>query len=253
MKAERKQLSKKIRFEVFKRDDFTCQYCGRKAPDVTLHVDHINPVHNGGQNDIVNLITSCSDCNLGKKHTLLSDKTVVEKREKQVRILYDKKNKVDAIIQKQKKVHFLVNYEFDSLLKFYNSHFKHQTLDYVGRVKLGKLLKKHGLERVTEQIAVSFKDYRENNQFTKCRLLIDVVENKLNPPKENKYGYLLAILRNGSYGFKINHFHFIMKQIDYTKEIDNLIEMAKRKEFRDFDSFQYEIQEINKRQKRMDA
>lgn len=29
--AKRKSLSKKIRFEVFKRDSFTCQYCGRKA------------------------------------------------------------------------------------------------------------------------------------------------------------------------------------------------------------------------------
>jgi 5-methylcytosine-specific restriction endonuclease McrA len=29
----RKALSKKLRFEVFKRDNFTCQYCGRAAPD----------------------------------------------------------------------------------------------------------------------------------------------------------------------------------------------------------------------------
>ena len=33
--AERKQVSKKIRFEFFKRDNFTCQYCGRKAPQVS--------------------------------------------------------------------------------------------------------------------------------------------------------------------------------------------------------------------------
>ena len=38
--AERKPLSKKIRFEVFKRDAFTCQYCGQMAPDVLLEVDH---------------------------------------------------------------------------------------------------------------------------------------------------------------------------------------------------------------------
>lgn len=62
----RKGLSKKIRFEVFKRDQFTCQYCGKKAPDVILHVDHIQPVSKGGTNDLLNLITSCQDCNLGK-------------------------------------------------------------------------------------------------------------------------------------------------------------------------------------------
>lgn len=45
--AERKTISKKTRFEVFKRDSFTCQYCGRTAPDVILEIDHINPVNNG--------------------------------------------------------------------------------------------------------------------------------------------------------------------------------------------------------------
>ena len=57
--AKRKTLSKKIRFEVFKRDSFTCQYCGRSAPDVILEVSGLNPVANGGDNDIMNLITSC--------------------------------------------------------------------------------------------------------------------------------------------------------------------------------------------------
>jgi 5-methylcytosine-specific restriction endonuclease McrA len=41
---KRKSISKKIRFEVFKRDSFTCQYCGSKSPDVTLVIDHIMPV-----------------------------------------------------------------------------------------------------------------------------------------------------------------------------------------------------------------
>ena len=48
----RKPLSKKIRFEVFKRDKFTCQYCGRMSPDVILEVDHIEPVAEGGDNEI---------------------------------------------------------------------------------------------------------------------------------------------------------------------------------------------------------
>lgn len=55
-KTRRKPITKKLRFEVFKRDAFTCQYCGRMVPDVILEVDHINPVANGGDNDIMNLI-----------------------------------------------------------------------------------------------------------------------------------------------------------------------------------------------------
>lgn len=62
----RKPLSKKTRFEVFKRDNFTCQYCGQCPPAVVLHVDHILAVVSGGSDDQANLVTSCIDCNLGK-------------------------------------------------------------------------------------------------------------------------------------------------------------------------------------------
>jgi hypothetical protein len=65
-------LSTRIRFEILKRDGFTCQYCGRKPPEVQLHVDHIKPQWEGGTDDPENLITSCADCNLGKgRHRLM--------------------------------------------------------------------------------------------------------------------------------------------------------------------------------------
>ena len=44
---KRVPISKALRFEVFKRDSFTCQYCGRSAPEVVLEVDHIVPVSKG--------------------------------------------------------------------------------------------------------------------------------------------------------------------------------------------------------------
>lgn len=69
----RRALSKKTRFTVFERDDFTCQYCGKQPPDVILHVDHIEPVSLGGTNELDNLITSCQDCNLGKSDRRLGE------------------------------------------------------------------------------------------------------------------------------------------------------------------------------------
>jgi hypothetical protein len=56
----------KTRFDVFKRDSFTCRYCGRTSPDVVLEVDHIVPVCEGGSDDEINLATSCWECNRGK-------------------------------------------------------------------------------------------------------------------------------------------------------------------------------------------
>ena len=64
--GNRKAISKKDRFEIFKRDGFTCQYCGLQPPEVVLHVDHIVPVSKGGNNDPMNLITACRECNQGK-------------------------------------------------------------------------------------------------------------------------------------------------------------------------------------------
>ncbi len=63
---KRTNPSTRSRFETFKRDCFTCQYCGRKPPSVTLHLDHIVPVSRGGTNERSNLITSCQECNAGK-------------------------------------------------------------------------------------------------------------------------------------------------------------------------------------------
>jgi hypothetical protein len=62
----RKAISTRTRFEVFKRDEFTCQYCGEHPPKVILHVDHVIPVCEGGDNSIDNLVTACQCCNLGK-------------------------------------------------------------------------------------------------------------------------------------------------------------------------------------------
>lgn len=70
--AERKPVSKRMRFEVFKRDSFTCQYCGAMPPKVPLEIDHIQPVSRGGTNDKMNLVTACFDCNRGKSDVVLS-------------------------------------------------------------------------------------------------------------------------------------------------------------------------------------
>lgn len=65
-------VGKSVRFDVFARDSFTCQYCGRRPPDVVLELDHIHPVSKGGDNHEINLITSCFPCNRGKRDKVIS-------------------------------------------------------------------------------------------------------------------------------------------------------------------------------------
>ena len=97
--ANRKPLSKKMRFEVFKRDKFTCQYCGRTAPDVILEVDHIKPVAEGGTNDLINLVTSCKDCNRGKGKRELSDDSAVKVQQEQLKELAKKSEQLEMMVK----------------------------------------------------------------------------------------------------------------------------------------------------------
>jgi len=62
------------RFKLLERDNFTCQYCGRKSQEVTLQIDHIIPVSKGGTSEYSNLITACIDCNIGKSDVMLDRK-----------------------------------------------------------------------------------------------------------------------------------------------------------------------------------
>jgi hypothetical protein len=64
--SSRVPISKRVRFSVFKRDQFTCLYCGAHPPDVILEIDHIEPLSEGGSNDESNLATACTACNRGK-------------------------------------------------------------------------------------------------------------------------------------------------------------------------------------------
>lgn len=75
-KPRRKSTGKRARFEVFKRDHFTCQYCGAQPPDVVLVVDHITPVAAGGTSTPDNLITACESCNQGKADIPLGDRQI---------------------------------------------------------------------------------------------------------------------------------------------------------------------------------
>lgn len=81
--AKRKNLSKKTRFEVFKRDGFVCVYCGAHPPKAVLHCDHVVAVANGGSNNIDNLVTACDACNFGKgaRELTVAPETVAAKAE----------------------------------------------------------------------------------------------------------------------------------------------------------------------------
>ena len=117
-KAPKKRvaISTRTRFDVFKRDKFTCQYCGAHPPGVLLHVDHILAVANGGGNDVGNLATACAKCNLGKGAVPLGvalpglkDKTAeVKEAERQLKgyqaAMSDRRTRLDGDVDSVERV-----------------------------------------------------------------------------------------------------------------------------------------------------
>lgn len=65
-------ISLQKRFEILTRDRFTCRFCGRRAPETELEVDHVHPRSRGGTDDQANLVTACRDCNRGKGDRLIT-------------------------------------------------------------------------------------------------------------------------------------------------------------------------------------
>lgn len=65
-------VSTRLRFKVFMRDGFTCQYCGKTPQDgIKLEADHVVAYSNGGETILENLKTACWACNNGKSNETL--------------------------------------------------------------------------------------------------------------------------------------------------------------------------------------
>lgn len=61
------KISATQRFEILRRCNYTCSYCGASAPSVELHIDHARPRAGFGEPPSLNGFTAaCADCNIGK-------------------------------------------------------------------------------------------------------------------------------------------------------------------------------------------
>ena len=160
--AKRKNLSKSVRFEVFKRDSFKCQYCGKSAPDVVLEVDHIIPVSKGGDNDISNLITACFDCNRGKRDKKLTDKQSAKLQKEELDKLNARREQIEMIAEWRKELLNLTNDAIDKIIEIVNEEYCldiHLT-DY-GRKNFSKRIKKYGFQETLESTLIAFERYND--------------------------------------------------------------------------------------------
>lgn len=145
MENPKRRISKKIRFEVFKRDGFKCAYCGKTPPAVTLEVDHIDPKSNGGGDNMENLITACFDCNRGKSDITLDKipSTLAENFE----IMREKESQLKAYRRLSKRIERREQQDVDDIDDIYSAAYPGWKLSDIfrnGSVKIFlKKLPKH--------------------------------------------------------------------------------------------------------------
>lgn len=198
---KRKAISKKTRFEVFKRDNFTCQYCGRMAPNVILEIDHINPVANNGNNNVMNLITSCFDCNRGKGKRKLTDKEEIKKQQEQLLKISEQKEQLEMMIKWKEELSNFENEQADKIAELFL--ITDWCVSDFGKEKIKKWIKKFGFEEVYDSTKISLAQYwieededSWHKTFDYIPKICSVRVKQKNDPKLYQKNYLIKIAEN---------------------------------------------------------
>lgn len=165
MKSDRINIPVSVRFDVFKRDRFTCQYCGRKAPDIVLNCDHITPAASGGTNDLLNLVTSCRDCNSGKSDRHLSDESAVEKSRAQAEFFEERREQIRMIADWHIELSSM-DPELEAAQRLL-TNLGLGELTEVGKRNIRRNIKKYGLLNILEAITIAANQYDGEEVFNK--------------------------------------------------------------------------------------
>jgi len=178
---ERIPLSKKLRFDIFKRDAFTCQYCGNTPPQVILEIDHIIPVSKKGTNQIDNLITSCFECNRGKSNFELSilPKTTIEKKE----LLIEKETQYKEYQKLLIKVDKRIRQDIQLIDDTFQRHFPdRETTKSFKHSSIRKFIEKLGFIEVNNAMEAACSKMIDSGQALKyfCGICWTIIKRKNN-------------------------------------------------------------------------
>ncbi len=205
----REPIKKSIRFEVFKRDSFTCQYCGQKSPDVVLEIDHITPVADGGTNDILNLLTACKACNAGKSDRPLSSSAAIEKRRSQLEELEERRQQLEMLHEWHMSLIDLNDQAVDMAQSLWFSNIGEDGCCWTAeaRDEIRKLINRNGFDTVCGAISEAAqcalrssristaRDEVTNEWFWKIGRVLSVRKADVEDPGSARLFYIRGILR----------------------------------------------------------
>lgn len=205
MATKRKALGKRVRFEVFKRDKFTCQYCGQKAPEVVLVCDHVHPVAHGGPDEILNLVTACFGCNAGKGAVKLSDEGALSKQRAEIERLAERREQIDMMLEWSRGLADTADAAVDAVVSLVQDFVDGWTINEHGRANIRKWLKKQTLQALLNAVEVSATQYLKRDFEGKVTQdsfelafgkIPGIARISSLPPEEKELYYVRGIARN---------------------------------------------------------
>jgi hypothetical protein len=178
----RKTISKKVRFEIFKRDGFRCAYCGQAPPTVILEVDHIEPKAKGGKDEINNYITACFDCNRGKRDIPL-DK-IPSSLSENIEVLKEKEEQIEEYRKFIKSIEKRENKDVKEIEKAFQECFENRSFTDVfinGTIK--RFIKELPLHEIIESMRIAISKQSDPDKCVKyfCGICWNKIKSKTDP------------------------------------------------------------------------
>ena len=159
----RPSILKSLRFDVFKRDSFTCQYCGRRAPDVALYCVHVNPSAESGGQTLATFTTACGDCKVGKVLDEDNDHSVLMRRLNRLTVLQEREEQAEMLAEWERERSNLDEVPVTRLDKQWIELTGYRLAE-AGRAKVRNLVKKYGAELVGEAMRTAAAEYLERGK-----------------------------------------------------------------------------------------
>ena len=157
-----------------------------KPPEVVLHVDHFIPVSKGGTNDSSNLLTSCSQCNQGKKARI----SVSPDEESNLENIIVDKKEVLKQMRRIKKLDDAIHLEKDLQMC--------DITDYWGII--------HGdWDGLTNRNVISLRTFLKYFSVSEIKEAMDLAYSQCTSNSYNaEFKYMCGILQNWRKGFTSN-------------------------------------------------
>lgn len=229
--STRQPIRKSVRFEVFKRDNFTCQYCGAKAPDVILHVDHINPVSKGGDNEIINLVTACQPCNLGKSDRALSDSSSINRQRAQLEGLNERREQLEMLLAWRDSMKELDQEAAGEVANRIEDHIPGYLVNDTGRVSVAKWLRKYSVSEILDAAEAAALKLPESIDAESVDAFFNSIPKlcavRRLPEAEQRLRYARGILRNRVYVNERMVMTLMVRAVEAGTDPEEIVQLAK--------------------------